>query len=76
MLNALKRQCPETKEQLANNGVVGHNEIRERRPNLPDTLLEVFTNWHTSLGGADLRGAESRNTCGDLLALYVTLRVQ
>ena len=70
-LDNLEAKCPESRQQLADMGVKGHQLLTEKQ--IGETLIGVLENWRASIPDDAQKGQLGR--CADILAAYVTLRI-
>ena len=45
-LDGLEAKCPETRQELSDLGVAGYLTLRKNRPDVQDTLRDIFTGWY------------------------------
>jgi hypothetical protein len=69
-LDRLEAKCPESRQQLADMGVKGRALLRDK--GLDESLLAVLENWRAAIPEETQDG--QLGPCGDILALYITLR--
>lgn len=70
-LDSLAAKCPESRQQLADMGVKGHQILGQKQ--IAEQLIDVLENWRASMPDGAQKGQVG--PCADILAAYVTLRV-